>query len=300
MDIQFDLYILFLILITAAISFVFGRQVQRYTHFLWPHDFISDIVYITFFADIVSIIFRGVTVTPLPMPLWAVVLVCYLLGFWAASYKAYLHMLMVSTTGDLEMPYIVPYINKEAVQCLQLQTNRELLKRLIFGIHTEIETNCPSVLREVRTISIPHPWYPIPLVGFIPTEVYKKDFKLERHAWWQMKHYTAMILVAPEGMATTLEIMYRLGAHQKDIEANYKMRVEMYKAKYTEERDVLNQVSDAVVASRFASSSGIKLFTYFQEKKKMEENEASKESDPGEKKWHILSHWNKKDGENNG
>jgi len=267
---------LILIVTLMVVSICMGRAVQRSTHFIYPHDVISIGIIAVCVLDIALTFLSIVEITPWSEDYWAFILCGYFVGFWASSRREYIHLLVIggnaksvqaqdrienkwnrrfSKRAGVYMPYIVPYkVGDQGY--IQLQTNKELLKRWILGIETTVETN--GELKPINSIGIAHPFFPIPWMEFIPVELFNIESS-PMPGRIKALRYNAKILIAPRGMCSSLEMLFSVDAHRRDVLAVHNARAELYNATYKVPRVIAEETSRLLTRAMLGSSVGMLL-----------------------------------------
>lgn len=286
-----------LVLIAFGGSMALGRTVQAKTHFIWPHDVISICLILVSATDIIYRLFAGLDALPWHPYLWAFIWLGYFGAFFLAGRKGYIHLLTVRgvmntsmTPDEIErskfmkkfskkkrsrtgthVPYIVPY-QIGTIWYIRRQTNRDLLKDWIFGIKCEVETN--SDLKVTQDLTVAHPWYPIPSVEVLPVELFNVKTEEVKIGRFKLKVHTVIIIVAPSGMATSMEVNMNLAAHQRDVMVVHKAESEKIKAQLEIPRIVADQYAKTVTVATLDSAPGVKIYEACKELEKLEKEEA--------------------------
>ena len=285
-----DTVTLVLILILIGISLGAGRLVQEKTKFIWPHDVVSICLLMVSVVDLIYAMGVDIDATPWHPFIWLFVWLGYFGGFAAGSHKDYVHLLLVRSDMDSEMtqeeiesiqwmkrfhkktgagitmPYIVPY-KIGTKWYLRRQTNKDLLKDWFFGILTEVETDAD--LRASQEFTASHPWFPIPSIMYIPTEIFDVKWEIVRKGkMFECRRYKVRIVVAPAHMANALEIAIRMRAHQKDVLAVQEARRDKLRAEFDIPRQVADEMMTTFTHAVLKTAPGVKLYEASQELKK--------------------------------
>lgn len=119
-----------------AVSMVLGAIVQRTVKFIWPTDFITLSVIVLIALQIIR--YPPELVIPGIDPLWWIpVLIGYFIGFIIIGRTKYVLVRKLNNDKSFEtVPWVVYHI--DGVPYLQAQSNKELMKRLFFGIHHKL------------------------------------------------------------------------------------------------------------------------------------------------------------------
>ena len=265
--------------------FGFGGLVQRKTMFVWPHDFVTIILLVFVIADtLLSVVPIIDDVTPHD-PIWYVaVVVGYFAGFIVSARRNYKMLMPISfAMRKIGIYYVVPY-KHDNKWYFQDQKNRELLKRWIYGIEHEVETNCN--FDETWEIEIISPFFPLLRWKIIPIDtIYDDQRKVVREdkiiKCWEYKTH---VLVAPPTMASKIDMLYIEGAHEHDILEVNRMRNELMKEQQTTQRIALTVASDTLTYATVESAPGAQLLRIKEEQDRNKEKEKDKPKKKQEKK----------------
>lgn len=254
-----------------TVFFLFGGCVQRACKFIWFHDIFTISLMIFVSADVsVSALTPDYDITPWAIYYYVPAVVAYFVGYLVSSRREYFYL----TTPQLSLQrqhvgYIVPY-EHGGRQCIQDQTNRALVKRLLFGVEHIIDSN--AALQANWEITVDHPYLPIPKVDAmivseivaLPPEIVRKD------KWIKCRQYTTRITVAPASMHNKIELMMIENAHNMDVNENIKLVRELTKAKDISYRNSLYVAADTINYALTDSKPGIQIIRH------MEDGEAAK------------------------
>lgn len=244
---------LILLLIVMSVFVLLGRMAERSSHFIWPHDFFSALIYII--ATVLLLVSVYVQqISWLPWELVVTALIGYVVGFLASGYRQYIHLLDIHAgTRSATMPYIVPY-KVGNVWYLQLQSTKEHAKRVLFGINSPIETN--GDLRSTWQWSASHPYFPIPALYCLPVEVVELDRHeiVRKDRWIKCKKYNPLILIAPASMCTKLDLIKTMEAHEQDVRANNTLTAELIQTKHSASRRAMAEITSTVSRALYDDS----------------------------------------------
>lgn len=243
-----DIGTLTIMLIVMAAFIFIGRMAERSSHFIWPHDLYSTIVYILSGCAILVSIYVS-ELSWLPLEMVVVALAAYIMGFVASGYRQYIHLLDIHAgTSSATMPYIVPY--KVGNQWfLQIQTLKQHAKRVIFKISAPIETN--GDLRATWRWQAAHPYFPIPELYCLPIEVMdlerfdvvRKDKRIK------CKQFNPLILLAPAAMCSKIDLVMTMEAHEQDVRANNILTTKLIKSQHKASREAIAQMASIATSS---------------------------------------------------
>lgn len=262
--------IFLLIIIITGLSvgaFVLGNRVQGIVHFIWPKDIFSLLLYTLCAVDLIVIrLFFGINL--FEGWFWLPVLASYLLGFGLSSMGCYI-MLATPHLSSQRMPvgYIVPYWVDDK-QFVQTQTNKALLKRLIFGVEHEID--CNVRLEPNWELPIKHPLLPIPAIrALIIDSIIDEDPEIVREdKWIKCIRFRTRLVVAPASMKSKLDMMMIENAHSADVRENIRLSAELMKVKQQTYKESMNGLSSMLSYAMVDASPGMQILNHIREEKK--------------------------------
>lgn len=262
------IYLLIIIITALSVgAFVLGNRVQRIVHFIWPKDIFSLLIYTLCALDlIVARLFFGLHL--FEGWFWLPVLASYLLGFGLSSIGCYI-MLATPHLSSQRMPigHIVPYWIDDK-QYIQAQSNKALLKRLIFGVEHEIE--CNVRLEPNWEIPIKHPLVPIPTVrALIIDSIIDEDPELIRQdKWIKCIRFRTRLVVAPASMKNKLDMMMIENAHTADVRENIRLSAELLKVKQQTYKESMSGLSSMLSYAMVDASPGMQILNHIKGQKK--------------------------------
>lgn len=262
-----DVGTLTIMLIVMACFILLGRMAERSSHFIWPHDLFSTIVYIAAGGAIVLAVYVS-EMSWLPLEMVIVALAAYIMGFVASGYRQYIHLLDIHAgTRSATMPYIVPY--KVGNQWfLQIQTLKQHAKRVIFSIQAPIETN--GDLRATWQWEARHPYFPIPALYCLPIEVMdlERSETVRKDRWIKCKQYNPLILLAPAAMCSKLDLVMTMQAHEQDVRANNDLSAELIRTKHQATRQAMSNITATVTRALYDDSPATQLYKLSQQQER--------------------------------
>ncbi|MFA6804246.1 MAG: hypothetical protein WCR24_07155 [Candidatus Methanomethylophilaceae archaeon] len=260
---QIDILTSLLVMGVVCIFAFIGAKVQRATKFILPIDVFSLMLFILCGLDVFVLDDQ----TPWSIQYWLFVIGGYFIGYLASSRKEFFNLIDVHLgTSSIDIPYIMPY-RHDGKQYIQVQKNRELLKRLIFGIENEVETN--GELKAKWQVKISHPYYPVPPLDAIPVEtaINEPPTLVRTDKLIKCKQYRTKIIIAPAGMCTKLDMIAKEDAHELDIKTNIGLRNQLLRTKETVYRETMNDASRSIQDALYDSKPGVQLHEYLEKEK---------------------------------
>lgn len=155
-----------LIAILLAFFFVFlGSRVQKGSKLVYPADPVTIVLVFIVAFDLIFYFLDMVAEVPhVPMQPYAFhlpILVGYLLGYWLNGLQKTKQLIWTDENGNDRSEFYVFYENNRGKLCIADQSNKQMLKRIIWGIHHEV--HIPGGLtfyqRETKK-SLKLPWWP--------------------------------------------------------------------------------------------------------------------------------------------
>lgn len=136
--------LIFAILLVSALvigGVVYGAAVQKVTYFLYPFDFIT-LASAAALAAMTAMWALGDPVLGIAGYWFAPFAAGYVAGYFVSGRTRYVMVRQFlpgkATTAE---GWVLYY--RDGRTCMQVQSNRELLKRLLFGVEHEVESNAP-------------------------------------------------------------------------------------------------------------------------------------------------------------
>lgn len=274
------LYMMIMI-VTAlmAAAFIFGIRVQSSVHFIWPKDFVSLTLYMVCAIDLIAL--RMIGIQLFEAWLWVPVLTAYLIGFFFSSIDCHI-MLATPLLAAQRMPmgFIVPYwVGDE--QFVQDQTNKALLKRLVFNIEHKII--CNVRLEPDWEIPIRHPYLPMPKIKVLLVDsIIDEEPEIVREGKWiKCIRYTTRIVVAPASMHSKMDMMMIENAHATDVNENIRLSAELLKVKQSSYRESMAAAADLLCYATVDATPGMQILDFIRSDKdvKKERKKSRKEAE---------------------
>jgi hypothetical protein len=230
MQLDLEIESLLVIILAFAAFAILGRICERRANFIWPHDAYTMEIAVVFTA----VICIGYTIpeigNSIPWTLIIIGIASYLIGFIAAGFHRYLHLLDIHDDLHIKMPYIVPYkLGNDWY--IQRQTLKESLKNQIWP-ESRSKVNTNGDLRATSDFTSWHPFFPIPTMDYLPVEKYEQDrfeYITTAHGI-RLKKYVPLIVVAQAGMAKKTDVMLNLQAHEEEHIINMRLQSECTRA----------------------------------------------------------------------
>ena len=273
------IYLLIIIITGLSVgAFVLGNRVQGIVHFIWPKDIFSILIYTLCAVDL--IVLRLVFGLYLfESWFWLPVLMSYLIGFALTSYNSYI-MLATPHLSSQRMPvgYIVPYWVEDK-QYIQAQSNKALLKRLVFGVEHEID--CNVRLEPNWEMPIKHPFLPIPAIRtLIIDSIIDEDPEIVREdKLIKCIRFKTKLIVAPASMKSKLDMMMIENAHSADVRENIRLSAELLKVKQQTYKESMNGLSNMLSYAMVDASPGMQILNHIKgerQKTKLKNKEQEK------------------------
>ena len=196
-----------ILLITAslmAISMVIGAAVQRAVRFIWPIDFIT--ISIVAFAAVQLIGWPSFLLVPGIDPIWWVpVLIGYIIGYIVIGRTRYVMVRRLTDDKSFDTePWVLYHIDGKPY--IQEQSNKALLKRLVFGIHHPILS--PVSLEPDYEDRTKYPGFPVFHRRMVCVEGWRTyEMMPEAVSRWQLKRYATEVKVAYGSTVSRYELL---------------------------------------------------------------------------------------------
>lgn len=256
--------LIIIVTVVMAVSFVLGIKVQTLTHFIWPKDVCSMLIYLLCIADLV-VVRVILDVNLFDLYIWAPFLTAYFLGFFFSSAGCYIFLATPLLAAQrMVIGYIVPYwVGDE--QFVQTQRNRELLKRLLLGIEHKIE--CNTRLESNWEIPVKHPYMPIPKIKalLIDTIIDEDPEILRDGKRITFRQYTTRITVAPGSIRSKMDMIMIEDAHTTDVNENIKLSAELLRTKQTSYRKSMSAAADLLCYATVDATPGMQILDHMQQ-----------------------------------
>jgi hypothetical protein len=196
-----------ILLITAslmAISMVIGAAVQRAVRFIWPIDFIT--ISIVAFAAIQLIEWPSFLIVPGVDPIWWIpMLIGYIIGYIVIGRTRYIMIRRLTDDKSFDTePWVLYHIDGKPY--IQEQSNKALLKRLVFGIHHPILS--PVSLEPDYEDRTKYPGFPVFHRRMVCVEGWRTyEMMPETVSRWQLKRYATEVKVAYGSTVSRYELL---------------------------------------------------------------------------------------------
>jgi hypothetical protein len=196
-----------ILLITAslmAISMVIGAAVQRAVRFIWPIDFIT--ISIVAFAAVQLIGWPSFLTVPGVDPIWWIpMLVGYIIGYIVIGRTRYIMIRRLTDDKSFDTePWVLYHIDGKPY--IQEQSNKALLKRLVFGIHHPILS--PVSLEPDYEDRTKYPGFPVFHRRMVCVEGWRTyEMMPETVSRWQLKRYATEVKVAYGSTVSRYELL---------------------------------------------------------------------------------------------
>lgn len=196
-----------ILLITAslmAISMVIGAAVQRAVRFIWPTDFMT--VSIVTFAAVQIIGWPSFLIVPGVDPIWWIpMLIGYIIGYIVIGRTRYIMVRRLTDDKSFDTePWVLYHIDGKPY--VQEQSNKALLKRLVFGIHHPILS--PVSLEPDYEDRTKYPGFPVFHRRMVCVEGWRTyEMMPETVSRWQLKRYATEVKVAYGSTVSRYELL---------------------------------------------------------------------------------------------
>lgn len=186
--------------IAVVVAGVFvGSKVQKCARFLYPYDCLTISILTLIAADLVAGI-SGI------QPMWyASLLFGYITGYLVVGRTSYIMVMEMDLAGKHVEQYPLVIWNEGTHTFIQEQTNRALLRRLIFGVKHELYSNVPLDLD--WRVDAKYPMFPL----FSRKTVMVEDSRISytpEHAFWRfsVRRYSTEMVIAYAGMVSKMQL----------------------------------------------------------------------------------------------
>ena len=196
-----------ILLITAslmAISMVIGAAVQRAVKFIWPTDVIT--ISIVAFAAVQLIGWPSFLIVPGVDPIWWIpMLIGYIIGYIVIGRTRYIMIRRLTDDKSFDTePWVLYHIDGKPY--IQEQSNKALLKRLVFGIHHPILS--PVSLEPDYEDRTKYPGFPVFHRRMVCVEGWRTyEMMPEAVSRWQLKRYATEVKVAYGSTVSRYELL---------------------------------------------------------------------------------------------
>lgn len=176
-----------------------GAKVQRCARFLYPYDVMT----LGFLAAIAADVLLGIS--GIQAMWYASFLLGYITGYLVVGRTVYIMMMEIDLGGKFVSNTPIVIWNEGTSTYIQEQTNRALVRRLLFGIRHELVSNVP-VDTEWKVDS-KYPLFPLFSKRTVMVEDSRKTFVLE-HVFWRFtaRRYTTEMVIAYAGMVSKVQL----------------------------------------------------------------------------------------------
>ncbi len=196
-----------ILLITAslmAISMVIGAAVQRAVKFIWPTDFMT--ISIVTFAAIQLIGWPSFLIVPGVDPIWWIpMLIGYIIGYIVIGRTRYIMVRRLTDDKSFDTePWVLYHIDGKPY--VQEQSNKALIKRLVFGIHHPILS--PLSLEPDYEDRTKYPGFPTFNRKMVCVEGWRTyEMMPQEISRWQLKRYATEVDVAYGSTVSRYELL---------------------------------------------------------------------------------------------
>jgi len=218
MDMILTILILTMIM---SISVTCGGAIQKTTHFLYPVDFVTILICIALVSQVFFL-------DSIPWDImWSIpLMVGYFIGYLVSGRTKYV---MIRQFQASKYSYAEAYVfyEKNSKTYLQVQSNKELMKRFLFGIQHEV--SCPYGDLEPDWVEVTKfPLFPL----FEKHTIYADSvdtFQTEREG--RLKEYITEICKAPGSMISRTDLLRDFQALDRANKQLIETQNENYKLK---------------------------------------------------------------------
>jgi len=147
------------------LSVILGSRIQKGTKFVYPKDIFTICLMTFLFVDMILCIFGYfVDVPHTPFLFYAFhipIILGFIVGYWINGNQKTKQLIWTDENGNDCSAYYVFYENKMGQLCIADQTNKEMIKRVFFGIHHEvyIPGGVSFYQKETKKV-LKRPWWP--------------------------------------------------------------------------------------------------------------------------------------------
>ncbi len=176
-----------------------GAQVQKRARFLYPYDAMTLLILAAIAADTV------LGITGVEAMWYASFTVGYIAGYLVVGRTSYTMVMEMNLAGKHVDLHPLVIWSEGAHVYIQEQTNRALLRRLLFGVKHELVSNVP-VDTEWRVDS-KYPLFPLFSKKTVMAEDIRVSFVME-HQFWRVsvRRYTTEMVIAYAGMVSKAQL----------------------------------------------------------------------------------------------
>lgn len=176
-----------------AVSMVLGALIQRTVRFIWPTDFVTISMLVLIVMQIIGIP-SGLVIPGIDPIWWIPFLVGYMIGYIVIGRTKYVMVRRITDDKSFEtLPWVLYYVDGKPY--LQEQTNKALLKRLLFGITHPVL--CPVAIEPDYDDKTKYPGFPAFERKMVCVQKYETyEVKPSKEGRFYLKRYATEVVLA--------------------------------------------------------------------------------------------------------